>query len=177
MRTNIVLTALVCGTLALPLQSGAVDFMHTAPKETRLSEVEAFHGHLGPYAVLGARIGDMAIKRLEAERFAGILVNVRCPAQPPFRCIIDGLQVATGATFGKDNIRHFEGDDLQVCVIKNHDLRALKIRLKPVFLKELKSWADKKVDLAEQSRRAAVRPLEEMIEVEEYRLPHARPYC
>jgi hypothetical protein len=63
-----------------------------------------FHGHIGPYAVLGYRIGRRALGLLEAEKYFGMQVTVTAPKRTPYTCLIDGLQVSTGCTTGKGNI-------------------------------------------------------------------------
>ena len=37
-----------------------------------LKEAEKFHGHLGPWLVLGLLIGDAALKKLKAEKYFGL---------------------------------------------------------------------------------------------------------
>jgi hypothetical protein len=63
-----------------------------------------FHGHLGPYAVLGYRIGQRAMSVLGAGKYFGMRVTVIGPKTTPYTCLIDGLQVSTGCTMGKGNI-------------------------------------------------------------------------
>jgi formylmethanofuran dehydrogenase subunit E len=67
-----------------------------------------FHGHLGPWLVLGSMIGQDALKRLDTDGYWNIEITVWLPPQrqrQPWSCILDGLQVSTGATLGKQNIR------------------------------------------------------------------------
>ncbi|MBI5000799.1 MAG: formylmethanofuran dehydrogenase subunit E family protein [Euryarchaeota archaeon] len=64
-------------------------------------KLEEFHGHLGPFAAVGWRMGQAArtalgAGKLRARVFAG-------PA-PPISCIVDGVQVSTSCTLGKGNI-------------------------------------------------------------------------
>jgi formylmethanofuran dehydrogenase subunit E len=64
-------------------------------------KIRQFHGHIGPYVVLGYRMGKYAKLRLtEIER-----ITVQIDQRPPISCIIDGLQMATGCTLGKNKIR------------------------------------------------------------------------
>ncbi|MFA5976025.1 MAG: formylmethanofuran dehydrogenase subunit E family protein [Elusimicrobiota bacterium] len=154
------------GLLAVALR--AVDFKHTAPKQTTLTELEAFHGHLGPYVVIGARIGDMALTRLTAKRFSGIRVVVEGTDKPPQRCAIDGLQVATGATFGKDSIRFKASPEFCVRLVNAETRGGLAVRLLPAFAKELDEWFAQKIDLHEQTHRVFNRPMESMMVVTSY---------
>ncbi len=73
-----------------------------------LARASMFHGHLGPWLVTGLLVGRDAVRRLETP--GQWLIDVTCwmpldKQRTPFSCILDGLQVSTGATLGKQNIR------------------------------------------------------------------------
>jgi len=68
-----------------------------------LELIERFHGHLGPYAVVGYRMGLVANKRLGDDPFKKRCVSLT-GTTPPISCIIDGIQLASGCTFGKGNL-------------------------------------------------------------------------
>lgn len=63
-----------------------------------------FHGHIGPYAVLGYRIGQRAMDALAAGKYFDMDIEVTGLKTTPYTCLIDGLQVSTGCTLGKGNI-------------------------------------------------------------------------
>lgn len=72
--------------------------MTDLPEE--LIPLKRFHGHLGPYVVIGYRMGKLA-----RERFAGKMSAVVFTGRhPPMSCLIDGVQFTTGCTMGKNNI-------------------------------------------------------------------------
>lgn len=79
-----------------------------------LREAARFHGHLGPYLVLGVLAGELAVKRLKAKKHFGLKVDVRGAHKKPKSCLIDGLQLSTGATYGKGNIRKIEGSRILI---------------------------------------------------------------
>ncbi|HID72821.1 TPA: formylmethanofuran dehydrogenase [Candidatus Micrarchaeota archaeon] len=62
-----------------------------------------FHGHLGPYAVVGYKMGQLALELLEA-RGKKLKALARCGTRPPISCMIDGIQFSTPCTLGKGNI-------------------------------------------------------------------------
>lgn len=62
-----------------------------------------FHGHLGPYAVVGYRMGQLALRLLKV-RGKSLHALVRCGGRPPMSCIIDGIQFSASCTLGKGNI-------------------------------------------------------------------------
>lgn len=81
-----------------------------------LERAKSFHGHLGPWLVLGIRIGEDAVRTLGARRWFGASVVVNCPPRPPHSCIADGLQLSTGCTYGKRSIEIRPADDVEVRV-------------------------------------------------------------
>lgn len=68
-----------------------------------LKTIEQFHGHLGPYAVIGYKMGRMACEKLGSDPFKKT-VTVSTGTTPPVSCIIDGIQIGSGCTLGKGNI-------------------------------------------------------------------------
>lgn len=77
----------------------------TLTPEQVMERLRQFHGHLGPYAVLGHRIGERLLEALKTEKYSGLSITVTCTASPPYTCLLDGLQVSTGCTMGKQNLR------------------------------------------------------------------------
>jgi formylmethanofuran dehydrogenase subunit E len=63
-----------------------------------LKEAIRFHGHLGPYLVLGVLAGEAALKKLKAKKYFGIEMKVWGANKKPKSCLVDGLQLSTGAT-------------------------------------------------------------------------------
>lgn len=66
--------------------------------------LKRFHGHLGPYVVLGYRMGRLALKLTGSEGHFNISVEVYSILKPPQSCLIDGIQLGSGCTLGKRNI-------------------------------------------------------------------------
>ena len=70
-----------------------------------LSESEKFHGHLGPFLVIGARAGLFGLKELMAKRGEkDIKIKASLKNSTPFTCVLDGLQISTGCTFGNKRL-------------------------------------------------------------------------
>ncbi len=63
----------------------------------------AFHGHRCPFMPLGYRMGLLALEHLGVAREQDHGLHVICELGEghPQTCLMDGIQVATGATFGK----------------------------------------------------------------------------
>lgn len=102
----------------------------------KLKEAVKFHGHLGPYLVLGIMAGDLALKKLKCKKYFGLDVKVRGANKKPKSCLIDGLQVSTGATYGKGNIQKNNGKVIRISVRNNHNNKIV-IELKKDLIKKL----------------------------------------
>jgi len=71
-----------------------------------LKKAADFHGHLGPFLVLGVRMGLIGVRELGAKKNAEKLrVTVMSKHSVPFSCVIDGIQVATKCTIGNKKLR------------------------------------------------------------------------
>ncbi len=74
-----------------------------------LKKIEQFHGHLGPYAVLGYRMGRIANEKLGTNPFLKTAI-VWTNGTPPMSCVIDGIQISSGCTTGKGNLTVLSGN-------------------------------------------------------------------
>jgi hypothetical protein len=94
-----------------------------------IEDLAAFHGHLGPYIVLGYRIGRYAREYFCDDAFE-MNATVCCSGTPPQSCIIDGVQIGSGCTMGKRNIG-LEVSDSILCEFTSGG-RTMLIRPKPI---------------------------------------------
>jgi formylmethanofuran dehydrogenase subunit E len=86
-----------------------------------------FHGHLGPYLVLGLKAGLYANQIFERDPMKTEAL-IKTKTSPPQSCFADGVQFSTGCTLGKGNILLKEGEGLQVTFKKNNQKLTLKLR-------------------------------------------------
>lgn len=65
------------------------------------------HGHLGPFLVIGVRMGDLAKRCLEVDDKSSCRLEVRIqtPLSTPFSCVIDGIQASTSCTVGNRKLK------------------------------------------------------------------------
>jgi len=71
-----------------------------------LKKATDFHGHFGPFLVIGVRMGLIGIRRLEAKKYDGKLrVTAMLKHSVPFSCVIDGVQVVTRCTIGNKKLK------------------------------------------------------------------------
>ena len=65
-----------------------------------------FHGHLGPFLVIGVRMGLIGVRELEVKGNDEMLhVTAMLKYSVPFSCVVDGIQVATKCTIGNRKLR------------------------------------------------------------------------
>ncbi len=70
--------------------------MHIPEELTRAAE---FHTHLGPFLVVGLRIGGVVVREFGDEPFT-TKIRVLTGRKPPYSCLADGIQLSTPCTTG-----------------------------------------------------------------------------
>jgi formylmethanofuran dehydrogenase subunit E len=93
-----------------------------------------FHGHLGPFLVLGVKAGLLANSLLGKDCLKMKAIVVTEPF-PPTSCFVDGVQFATGCTMGKRNIRLRKGKSTSAVFLK--DGRMVRLRVKDEVLESI----------------------------------------
>jgi hypothetical protein len=97
-------------------------------------EIKQAHGHVGPWNVLGWRMGKAALRELKStwgQHELDIVCHV--PLKTPFSCLADGLVVGTGNSIGRLDIRLAEAlavSDIHVS-IRRQDGAGPVLLLKP----------------------------------------------
>ncbi|MFH0762988.1 MAG: formylmethanofuran dehydrogenase subunit E family protein [Candidatus Omnitrophota bacterium] len=115
-------------------------------RRVSLKEGIKFHGHLGPWLVLGLLVGEAAISKLGCKKHFGLSVKAWGANQRPKSCLIDGLQLATGATYGKGNIEKLNGRAVKIEVCSRDANKKAVFKLRQDLLKRLE-----KADTHEES--------------------------
>ena len=95
-----------------------------------IKQAADFHGHLGPYLILGIIAGELALKKLGCKKFFGLEVKVRGANKKPKSCLVDGLQLSTGATYGKGNIEKISGSSIRIVIRNLKNNKKVKIEFK-----------------------------------------------
>lgn len=97
---------------------------------------DEFHGHLGVFSIVGAKMGIRARElfgagpdMLEVITFAG--------SKPPYSCLTDGIQVSTGATLGMGTIRLAPDSVASPSAIFTFKSRSIRITLKKEYLDQV----------------------------------------
>lgn len=108
--------------------------MTSLPEE--MDALKRFHGHLGPYVVLGYRMGLMA-RREYPER---IYARVHSGTKRPLSCLADGVQMSSCCTLGKNNIVVLENATPRVEFSDGHGHLDLTVR--PDVVKDIEGRCD-----------------------------------
>lgn len=98
--------------------------------------IERFHGHVGPYVVLGYLSGRLAQERLGANAFR-LKAEVSAGYRPPMSCFVDGVQLGSGCTLGKGNLTLFE-EELVEARFTAEDGRRISIKARPETMGKLR---------------------------------------
>ena len=98
------------------------------PKEF-LEAGQAFHGHKCPAMPMGLRVGAAAMNKLGVERAQDgqLLALVELGEDHCATCFGDGIQMITGCTFGKGNIRKLHHGKWGVTLIDTKTGRAVRV--------------------------------------------------
>jgi len=87
--------------------------------------IRKFHGHLGPNVIFGYRMG----KLVKSVRPKDVVANVYCGTEVPLSCLIDGIQLSSGCTMGKNNIKVVGNGELKAEFVYK-DGRVLTVSVK-----------------------------------------------
>ncbi|MEN9978971.1 MAG: formylmethanofuran dehydrogenase subunit E family protein [candidate division WOR-3 bacterium] len=133
-----------------------------------LKNAARFHGHLGPWLIIGLRAGIYARRRFKCSPFH-ICATVFCPPKPPVRCVIDGVQLGAGCTMGKGNIRHQTARRFCRIHFSAPHGRQVKLSVRPeIFNSMVNPHPDQVKQLALEIARM---PLEQIFTVKPYSKP------
>ena len=108
-----------------------------------LQRIGEFHGHLGPYAVLGYRMGIAANREFGDSAFKKI-ARVFSGSVTPMSCMIDGIQLSSGCTMGKGNIFVEEMGEPRAIFSDKEGTRSVEISLSDevyrIITERMVSW-------------------------------------
>ena len=97
-----------------------------------------FHGHKCPAMPMGLRAGLAAMKALGVERSKDkeLIVESETGEGHAAGCFLDGIMVATGATYGKGNIKKLFYNKMAFTLIDAKTGRSVRVSLKPEFFEQ-----------------------------------------
>jgi len=136
---------------------------------TLIEKATEFHGHLGPFLVIGVRMGNMAKRILKPniKENKRLQATVKIPLLTPFSCILDGIQTTTQCTVGNQKLRtensqkeitaHFE--------LQNSN-KVMKVSVNPKIIEELTSEMSEGLTNEELARKIARIPDNQLFKIE-----------
>ena len=107
-----------------------------------IDRAAGFHGHLGPFLVVGVRMGLAGVEALGGDAsYEHLSISASLPLRVPFSCIADGMQVSTRCTVGNRKLTlrdceevkaEFRGKEGEVVIYLNRSfLENLEMQLQP----------------------------------------------
>lgn len=100
-----------------------------------LKLLERFHTHVGPFVVLGCKIGEYAKKEFPVK--SKIRCEIHSKTIPPLSCMIDGIQVSTGCTLGRGLIKVIENEGPDTRMIFSSGSKQIKIKTREEVIKSI----------------------------------------
>ncbi len=116
-----------------------------------LQELARFHGHLGPYAIVGYKMGSIARTIFELEmrekglNIKDIVAYSKVGSKPPISCVSDGIQMTSGCTLGKGNIKVIEEGKVECRFVMGD--KEMTISLLPKLKSEIDSTMSKEKEI------------------------------
>lgn len=104
-----------------------------------IEEAVKFHGHLGPWLMIGYRAGAIARDKLSPKDFHELHCTVRVPNKVPYSCSIDGVQASASCTLGKGNIVVEDSSDFEFVFVNTTTKESVKLKLRRDVITELLS--------------------------------------
>jgi formylmethanofuran dehydrogenase subunit E len=108
--------------------------------EMHIEDAVKLHGHLGPFLIIGVRMGEIAKRILTPEnhQHADMKVSIQLHLHTPFSCILDGIQSMTHCTIGNQRLKAKESKRRIIARFETEDPdKTLTITVKPEAVKEV----------------------------------------
>ncbi len=92
-----------------------------------LTRAAEFHTHLGPFLVVGLRMGRVVVREFGDEPFR-TKIDVSTGRVPPYSCLADGIQISTPCTTGNGGM--VVRDERAMRIEARQDERILSVALR-----------------------------------------------
>jgi len=85
--------------------------------EQFITKAQELHGHLGPFLIIGVRMGLIAKKQLckSNSQNTSLVAKVKLPLSTPFSCLLDGIQITTTCTIGNQRLKIENALSIEAC--------------------------------------------------------------
>lgn len=131
----------------------------TTPKQHQkldaiLKKAAEFHGHLGPFLVIGVKMGLIGVRELKMKKDENQLrVKAMLEYSIPFSCALDGIQVATRCTIGNQKLELIESPGIAAEFELQRE--KLSVTVNPTILNRLESRLHSENATTEEMRKLA----------------------
>ena len=148
---------------------GDNDYNRGREPEDWWAEIKHMHGHVGPWNVLGWRIGKAALRELDT-KWGWHELDMICyvPLKTPYSCLADGLVIGSGNTIGRLDLRLAEVvsmDFIYVCVRRKDGTGpVLVFRPRPAYMRHID--APKPENLEKLSRKCGTLEESDLFDIE-----------
>jgi len=92
-----------------------------------LKRAAEFHTHLGPFLVVGLRMGRVVTSEFGSEPFT-IKILAKTGRVPPYSCMVDGLQISTPCTVGNGGLAVTDTRDMSIEAEKDGAMLTVQLR-------------------------------------------------
>jgi formylmethanofuran dehydrogenase subunit E len=117
-------------------------FKENSDLELEIRNAQKLHGHLGPFLIIGVRMGILAKRILNANAVKSnkLQVTAKLPLSTPFSCILDGIQATTQCTIGNQKLR-IENSQARIAAFfeRKNSGDILSVHVNPQIIDELKN--------------------------------------
>jgi len=109
-------------------------------REDLIEAAERLHGHLGPFLVVGVKMGLLGLRKLGSPRNNRQLrVTAKIKEAVPYTCALDGIQMATQCTIGNRRLKLENSDSSTIAATfrLKDGTREVEVTLKTEVLRDL----------------------------------------
>jgi formylmethanofuran dehydrogenase subunit E len=140
--------------------------MQTEELANLIEKAADFHGHIGPFLVVGVRMGNLATKILCTTEDSISQVITKTPLATPFSCVLDGIQATTSCTIGNRKL-HIKNSKQEIKAIftQKNSKRALEVTVNSKVVKELTDRMSKGAPNDTLAKEIATMPESQLLEI------------
>jgi formylmethanofuran dehydrogenase subunit E len=134
-----------------------------------IEKAEDLHGHLGPFLIIGVRMGNIAKRILNpnTDKNNGLQATAKTPLSTPFSCVLDGIQITTQCTVGNQKLKIETSKQEVTALFKVHDSnKVLKITVNSKIVDELVNRLSEGTSNEDLARKIAYTPEDTLFTIE-----------
>jgi formylmethanofuran dehydrogenase subunit E len=137
--------------------------------DAAVDDAVRLHGHLGPFLVIGVRMGKLAERTLrhDSDKDIKFQVTIRVPQTTPFSCTIDGIQSTTRCTIGNQKLKVEKSEEISGSFEVRSPKQELRINVKPKIIEDLLNRFKDGASGEQLAAHIASVPEEELFTIEE----------